>query len=70
MLKGDAVYNLTVMFLAMWNATTQKTDDFTQYRPQKNTKQMVLYSHFTTIPLMTKLLAKQFMHQNLALTCD
>lgn len=33
MLKGDAVWNLTVMFLHMWNALRPTDEDFEQFRP-------------------------------------
>lgn len=31
-LRGDAVWSLTVMFLAMWDFINEKTEDFFQYR--------------------------------------
>lgn len=34
MLKGDAVWSMTVMFLQMWNANRPTDDDYAQYRPQ------------------------------------
>ena len=36
MLKGDAVWNLTIMFLEMWNAIRKTDDNFLIYRPQVN----------------------------------
>lgn len=33
MLKGDAVWNLTVMFLQVWNALSPTDSDFEQFRP-------------------------------------
>lgn len=33
MLKGDAVWNLTVMFLQMWNTVRLSEDNFGKYRP-------------------------------------
>lgn len=38
MLRGDAVYNLTVMFLAMWEAVANTTEEFSKYRPTKQFK--------------------------------
>ncbi|MFI3324846.1 MAG: cardiolipin synthase [Clostridia bacterium] len=32
-LKGEAVYNLTVMFLAMWESVTKKEENFEKYMP-------------------------------------
>ncbi len=34
MLKGDAVWNLTVMFLSMWEAVREVEEDYLSYRPQ------------------------------------
>lgn len=33
MLKGDAVWNFTVMFLDMWNAFSKEKDDYAAFRP-------------------------------------
>lgn len=33
LLKGDAVWNLTLMFLALWDDLIGKMEDFTPYRP-------------------------------------
>lgn len=33
MLKGDAVWSLTIMFLQMWNANRPTDDDYAKYRP-------------------------------------
>lgn len=33
MLKGDAVWNFTVMFLQMWNSVTPTDKDYNKYRP-------------------------------------
>ncbi len=35
MLKGDAVYNLTIMFLSMWSSVTEKIEDFSNFKPNK-----------------------------------
>ena len=34
MLKGDGVWNLTMMFLEMWNANRQTDEDFSIYKPE------------------------------------
>ena len=34
MLKGDGVWNLTMMFLEMWNSNRQTDDDFSIYKPE------------------------------------
>ncbi len=36
MLRGDAVYNLTVMFLSMWSSVTEKIEDFALYKPTES----------------------------------
>ncbi len=36
MLKGEAVYNLTVMFLSMWNSVTEHIEEFSAYKPTKS----------------------------------
>ncbi len=33
LLRGDAVWSLTVMFLTMWDLITKEDEDFEQYRP-------------------------------------
>ncbi len=35
-LKGDAVYNLTVMFLAMWESITKTDENFEKFLPTKS----------------------------------
>lgn len=35
MLKGDAVYSLTVMFLSMWDYLRGIKEDYTEYRPDR-----------------------------------
>lgn len=35
MLKGDAVWNLTVMFLSMWDYISNKQEDYTKFKPNK-----------------------------------
>lgn len=34
LLKGEAVWNLTVMFLSMWSYTTNTSEDYFKYRPE------------------------------------
>ena len=36
MLKGDAVWNLTVMFLSMWEYIDNKEEDYIKFKPSKN----------------------------------
>ena len=36
MLKGDAVWNLTVMFLSMWDYIDNKEEDYIKFNPSKN----------------------------------
>lgn len=35
MLKGDAVYNLTIMFLQAWNYSTNQTEDYAAFEPHR-----------------------------------
>lgn len=35
MLKGEAVWNLTVMFLQFWQYETKKGEEFSQFRPER-----------------------------------
>ncbi|MDD5969360.1 MAG: cardiolipin synthase [Anaerostipes sp.] len=35
MIKGDAVWNLTVMFLQVWNPLRKQKEDYKQYRPKR-----------------------------------
>lgn len=36
LLKGDAVWNLTVMFLSMWDYIDNKEEDYIKFKPSKN----------------------------------
>ncbi len=36
MLKGDAVWNLTVMFLSMWDYIDNREEDYMKFKPSKN----------------------------------
>lgn len=36
MLKGQGVWNLTMMFLEMWNSNRQTDEDFSAYKPEVN----------------------------------
>lgn len=42
MLKGEAVWNLTVMFLQTWQFITKEKDDYSIYSPYKNKKTPIL----------------------------
>ncbi len=35
MIKGDAVFSLTMMFLSMWGYTTQEVESFLKFKPNK-----------------------------------
>lgn len=37
LIKGDAVFNLTVMFLSMWDFINNTDDDYLNYKPEKYT---------------------------------
>lgn len=39
MLKGDAVYSLTVMFLALWDYLRGIDEDYAQYKPEHHERQ-------------------------------
>ncbi len=41
MLEGDGVWNLTVMFLSMWDYLHGTTDDYEKYRPQRYRKEAI-----------------------------
>ena len=41
MLKGEGVWNLTVMFLRMWNAFRPTDEDYSIYRPEVNQTELV-----------------------------
>ena len=41
MLKGEGVWNLTVMFLRMWNAFRPTDEDYSRYRPEVNQTELV-----------------------------
>ena len=51
MLKGDAVYNLTVMFLSMWNTITENVEDYSKYAPTKSYKSDGVIQPFSDSPL-------------------
>ncbi|MDD5879236.1 MAG: cardiolipin synthase, partial [Clostridiales bacterium] len=42
LLKGDAVFNLTVMFLTMWDFINNSDDDYLKYRPENFTNEKYL----------------------------
>ncbi len=51
MLKGEAVYNLTAMFLSMWSSVTEKVEDFSKYAPTKTYKADGIIQPFGDSPL-------------------
>ncbi len=51
MLKGEAVYNLTVMFLSMWGSLTENVDDFSHFAPCKNFEADGIVQPFSDTPL-------------------
>ena len=42
LLKGEAVFNLTVMFLTMWDFINNSDDDYLKYRPENFTNEKYL----------------------------
>ncbi len=51
MLKGDAVYNLTVMFLSMWGSVTENIEEFSVYKPTKSYPADGVVQPFSDSPL-------------------
>ncbi len=51
MLKGEAVYNLTVMFLSMWSSMTEKIEDYSKYAPTKTYKADGIIQPYSDTPL-------------------
>ncbi len=51
MLKGEAVYNLTVMFLSMWSSVTEKIEEFSEYKPTKSYETDGVVQPFGDMPL-------------------
>ncbi len=51
MFKGEAVYNLTVMFLSMWSAQTGEIEDFSKYAPTEKFKPDGIIQPFADTPL-------------------
>ncbi len=51
MLKGDAVYNLTVMFLSMWSSVTENIEQFSAYKPTKSYETDGVVQPFGDTPL-------------------
>ncbi len=51
MLKGDAVYNLTAMFLAMWSIVTGKIEDCSLFAPTKQYQNDGVVQPFADEPL-------------------
>ncbi|MBC8570824.1 cardiolipin synthase [Zongyangia hominis] len=51
MIEGQAVWNLTMMFLQIWNFTTGESDDYEQYRPVKVKEDDGFIQPFGDVPL-------------------
>ncbi len=51
MFKGEAVYNLTVMFLSMWSSLTSKIEDYSKYAPTKTYKADGIIQPYCDTPL-------------------
>ena len=51
MLKGDAVYNLTVMFLSMWETMTEQIENYADYAPTKTYEADGVIQPFSDTPL-------------------
>lgn len=46
MLKGDAVWNFTIMFLEIWNAYNPEDEDFTAFKPSEECRGQFEYDGF------------------------
>ncbi len=51
LLKGEAVYNLTVMFLSMWSSITEEVEDYTKYAPSQKYKSDGIIQPYSDTPL-------------------
>ncbi len=51
MFKGEAVYNLTVMFLTMWSSISGKVEDYTKYAPTLTYEPDGIIQPFSDTPL-------------------
>ncbi len=51
MLKGEAVFNLTVMFLSMWSSQTGMIENFSKYAPTKTYKTDGVIQPYADTPL-------------------
>ncbi len=51
MLKGEAVYGLTAMFLSIWHADTETIEDYTQFKPTKSYATDGYVQPFTDTPM-------------------
>ncbi len=51
MLKGDGVYNLTVMFLSMWSSVTEKIERFEDFSVTQSEKTDGIIQPFSDTPL-------------------
>ena len=65
LLKGKAVWNLTIMFLSMWEYSTGKTDeDYDRYKPTLHTPSMGYVQPFSDSPLDGQLVG-EFAYMNM-----
>ncbi|WP_343348491.1 cardiolipin synthase [Terrisporobacter petrolearius] len=46
LIKGDAVFNLTVMFLSIWDFINNTNDDYLKYKPENYTNEKYLSSGY------------------------
>ncbi len=51
LLKGEAVYNLTVMFLSMWSSLTEKVEDYSKFAPTKTYKADGIIQPYSDSPM-------------------
>ena len=62
LLRGEAVWSFTVQFLAMWDFSTQETDEFANYAPERRLTPPVscdgYLQPYTDIPLDGELVGK------------
>ncbi len=66
MLEGDAVWNLTVMFLSMWDYIQGTTEDYEKYRPRVFQKESVVADGYLQ-PYMDNPLDSEPMGENVYL---
>ncbi len=51
LLRGDAVFGLTTMFLSIWNAITHTIDDYKEFKPDIEIKSKEFVQPFTDTPI-------------------